>query len=297
MNTDQEIRTAAFNWLTENALLNDNVFLRKDMEKGFDFKGDRVPLVGPVGIFKPRIMGFPLSITSAPKGPYDDKFTEDGLLSYRYRGTNPQHHDNAGLREVMRRNLPLIYFLGFVSGKYIAAWPVFIIEDDPITLRFKVAVDNKNLLSQEPNEMNDGNEDLRKYITATIRLRYEQKDFREKVIHAYRSQCAFCRLKHTELLDAAHILPYNEPKCRSTVDNGLSLCKIHHAAFDKFILGVTSDYIIKVRSDILEEFDGPMLQHGLKGLHNQPIILPHQIEWQPNRQFLDIRFERFRRVG
>jgi len=34
-------------------------------------------------------------------------------------------------------------------------------------------------------------------------------------------------------------------------------------------LGVTPDYIIQVREDILEEEDGPVLQHDLKGLHVQ----------------------------
>ncbi len=38
-------------------------------------------------------------------------------------------------------------------------------------------------------------------------------------------------------------------------------------AYDAFIIGVTPDYIIQVRAYILEEEDGPVLQHGLMGLH------------------------------
>jgi hypothetical protein len=37
------------------------------------------------------------------------------------------------------------------------------------------------------------------------------------------------------------------------VENGLSLCKLHHSAYDAFIIGVTPDYVIQVRADILEE--------------------------------------------
>ena len=77
----------------------------------------------------------------------------------------------------------------------------------------------------------------------------------------------FCRLKHRELLDVAHVIPDNMPEGKSTIENGLSLCKLHHSAYDAFIIGVTPDYIIQVREDILEEEDGPVLQHGLKGLH------------------------------
>ena len=56
-----------------------------------------------------------------------------------------------------------------------------------------------------------------------------------------------------ELLDAAHIIPDNMPKGKSTIENGLSLCKLHHSAYDAFVIGVTPDYIIQVRADILEE--------------------------------------------
>ena len=121
-----------------------------------------------------------------------------------------------------------------------------------------------------------------------------QRGFRERVLHAYRSQCSLCKLKHLELLDAAHIIPDGEPESRPTVDNGLSLCKLHHAAFDSFIIGITPDYKIEVRKDILDETDGPMLQHALKGLHSNKIILPNHEKDYPNKSFLDIRYQRFR---
>ena len=74
-------------------------------------------------------------------------------------------------------------------------------------------------------------------------------------------QRALCRLKHRELLDAALIIPDNMPEGKSTIENGLSLCKLHHSAYDAFIIGVTPDYIIQVRADILEEEDGLSFGH------------------------------------
>ena len=74
----------------------------------------------------------------------------------------------------------------------------------------------------------------------------------------------------------------------------MALCKLHHAAFDRFILGITPNYIIEVRQDILEEIDGPMLQHGLKDLHQSKIILPKNQSFWPNRDALDDRYQRFR---
>jgi hypothetical protein len=60
------------------------------------------------------------------------------------------------------------------------------------------------------------------------------------VLRAYRDCCAVCRLRHEELLDAAHILPDGHPRGEPVVRNGLALCKLHHAAFDRHILGIRS---------------------------------------------------------
>jgi len=101
-----------------------------------------------------------------------------------------------------------------------------------------------------------------------------QRAFRTRVLVAYRSQCAFCRLRYVELLDAAHIIPDKDPAGEPLVTNGLSLCKIHHAAFDRHFIGVSPDYEIVVREDLLSEEDGPMLTHGIQGLHQRKLIMP-----------------------
>ena len=106
-----------------------------------------------------------------------------------------------------------------------------------------------------------------------------------------------CRLKHRELLNAAHIIPDNMLEGKSTIDNGLSLCKLHHSAYDAFIIGVTPDYVIQVREDILEEEDGPVLQHGLIGLHKSTLVLPRSKSRYPSREALEWRYSRFTRAG
>ncbi|WP_421732959.1 HNH endonuclease [Cellulomonas sp.] len=55
---------------------------------------------------------------------------------------------------------------------------------------------------------------------------------------AYETRCAICQLGHGSLLDAAHIVPDGEELGLPTTSNGLSLCKIHHAAYDQNMLGV-----------------------------------------------------------
>ena len=302
MDIDLQVRIAAFTWLSEQVNSQGDVLPRKVLESGFEFQGQRIPLVAPQGIFKPQILDLPLSITTAPKGPYDDYFGKDNFLIYRYRGTDPNHRDNIGLRKVFELKRPLVYFHGIEPGKYLATYPVYIIGDDPSNLTFKVAVDDaipvyettENNFTRQVAEISDARH---AYLTSTVKVRLRQRSFREKVLDAYKSQCAFCRLKHRELLDAAHIIPDNLPEGKSTVENGLSLCKLHHAAYDSFLIGVTPDYIIHVREDILEEEDGPVLQHGLKGLHRTKIILPVSKDKYPNKVALDWRYSRFTKAS
>ena len=72
----------------------------------------------------------------------------------------------------------------------------------------------------------------------------------------------------SKLLDAAHIVgDRRHERGDPMVPNGLAMCKIHHAAFDTNILGIRPDRVVEIRSDILEEHDGPMLRHGLQELH------------------------------
>ena len=106
-NHDARVRVAAFDWLTEQVLKYGDVLPRQILAQGFYLDDIRVPLVGPQGIFKPRILDeVPLSITTAPEGPYDDAFGADELLRYRYRGTDPNHRDNRWLRNAMAYRLP-----------------------------------------------------------------------------------------------------------------------------------------------------------------------------------------------
>jgi putative restriction endonuclease len=66
--------------------------------------------------------------------------------------------------------------------------------------------------------------------------------------------------------------------------------QIRNAAFDKNIIGINPDYQIKVRKDILEEIDGPMLKYGIQFLENGKMILPKIKNNWPDRERLEMRF-------
>jgi len=302
---DTPIRLAAFEWLKEQSQIYDDVLPRGLLENGFNFQGNQIFLVGASGIWKPKIMEYPISITTTTNSLYSDPPSSDfKFLQYSYRGTDPNHRDNVGLRKMMDKQIPLIYFFSVFKGKYLAVFPVFIVGNDEKALKFKVSLDDMSILNKHTSRMNydlvqDGedSEIRRAYLTSTIMVRIHQKAFRERILRAYNNQCSLCRLKHRELLDAAHIIPDMHEEGFPVVQNGLSLCKIHHAAFDKNILGINPDYVIKLRKDILTETDGPMLKYGIQSLENQKIVLPSKSKEWPDQDKLEQRFNLFLKAG
>lgn len=297
---DARVRAAAFEWLQSQIALVGDVLPWALLLHGFEFEGQRVPLLSQQGIFKPAILEIPLSIRTSPDGRYHDAIRPDRLLEYSYRGTDLGHRDNRGLRAAMAERLPLIYFHRVGRGRYLATWPVFIVGDDPNRLVFSVAVDDISQLEWSPDSAWTGGENpdiRREYLTVAARHRLHQRAFRERVLDAYRHQCAFCRLKHDELLDAAHIIPDTEPEGEAAVSNGLALCQLHHGAFDRFFIGVRPDYVIEVRPDLLEEEDGPTLKHAIQGLHGRSIAAPRAHELKPSVELLTVRYDRFLEVA
>lgn len=299
--SDYELRLAAFDWLGKQALICPDTLPRKLLEEGFVYNNIKIPLVGPPGIFKPRVFELPLSITTTSSGPYDDSIGPGSFLRYRYRGTDPQHRDNVGLRQAMERRVPLVYFFSSLPGKYLATWPVYIIGDNVRELAFRVAVDDVQFLdrAREESIAQDVEHDLaildrRAYITSKFQQRLHQRYFHDIVLDAYRYRCACCQLRHDELLDAAHIIPDKQPDGLPIVNNGLALCKLHHAAFDSHMIGISPDYYIHVRQDVLTEKDGPMLIHGLQKLDGGSIMLPRKRQAYPDKTLLAKRFQAFK---
>ncbi len=249
------------------------------------------------GIWKPAVCRLPLSITTTLNGPYRDAFNEEhGEIDYAYQGSDPRRWDNEGLRQAMREQRPLVYFhpVAF-PGRYIASYPVFVVRDDQPSLRFSVQLDEAaRAINPEVSAIGEDRHIRRAYYTATVKRRVHQASFRESVLAAYRQMCALCRLRHTELLDAAHIVADSDPDGEPRISNGLALCKLHHAAFDNFFFTVTPEYRVEVRASLLLEIDGPMLVVGLQQIHGQAIQLPRNVNQRPDQDQLARRLDRFR---
>lgn len=115
---------------------------------------------------------------------------------------------------------------------------------------------------------------LRVYLKKSL---VREAFFRKAVIHLYDYRCAFCRMKVTRslnqsIVDGAHIKPFSK-FFDSQVDNGISLCKNHHWAFDQGWFGIDDHYKIIVASDLEEE--SPNSKKLMKDFQGEFILLPN----------------------
>ncbi|HEY6015237.1 MAG TPA: HNH endonuclease, partial [Gaiellaceae bacterium] len=265
---------------------------------GFPFRGRRVPFLSTQkGIFRAAAQSGPavLSIQTSSKSPYDDEEVEGGFL-YAYRAGSPDQPDNRALRAAYTLEVPIVYFVATRPGWYKPLYPCFVVDDDLVERRVLVSPGRMvgPLDEREPIPFEDPIE--RRYAVRETRVRVHQARFRGRVIPAYGSRCAICRLKETRLLDAAHIVGDLEVRGEPVISNGLSLCSIHHRAFDQDLVGVSPDYDVVVSRRLLDEDDGPMLEL-LKGFHGRKIEIPVRRTWRPDRERLATRFDRFTSAG
>lgn len=292
------LRTAVFTHLEKLLESNPSGALSSEEINAFTYGTEQIRLIVQNGIRKLQRSDAALTIrtTYTPPSkvpPYVDTPDKDGMVRYKYQGTDPDHHNNRGLRNAMEAGLPLAYFLGIAKGIYLPIFPVYLMREIRDKHEFVVGFDKLNFESEFSTF-----EDLqRSYSEGVTKTRLHQPLFRVRVLHAYETSCAICKFRHPELLDAAHIIPDGQRGGEPIVTNGLALCKIHHAAYDNNLLGINSDGVVKVQGRLLSEVDGPMLLHGFQEVNGAKIYLPRERAARPDRERLAERFEQFQRAG
>ena len=296
---DEALRAAAFAYLSALAAASGGPVQRQELET-FLFEGTAVRLLAPQqGIWTPRGLPAALSILTTYASrpdlrPYQDDPGQDGYPRYKWRGSDPHHHDNISLRRAMVLHRPLIWFVGIAPGIYQANFPVWLVAEEPEQQQFVVTLDeimrrewHQGLVSVSPFDP------TRRYAERIVLQRLHQRPFRDRVLLAYETQCALCQLRHRSLLDAAHIKEDSDGG-EPIIPNGVAMCAIHHRAFDANVLGVRPDYVVEIRADVLAEHDGPTLQHALQSLHGEVIGLPRRRAERPSRELLGERYKHFR---
>jgi putative restriction endonuclease len=227
-----------------------------------------------------------LSINTTKSGKYEDQEVSGGLWRYDYQSGGTAGK-NTKMRKAMELQLPLIWFVQQDSGRYVP-YRVFIINDFPDEGYCLIAPERYLAIAATSESLIE-----RRYAERMMKQRLHQPAFRARVISAYDTKCAICRIGHGRLLDAAHITPDSDETSSTSVTNGLSLCKIHHTAYDINIVGIDADYKVHIRRDILRETDGPMLEHGIKEMDKTMLWVPVAVGQKPDPSRLEIRFKEF----
>lgn len=256
----------------------------------FTVDGTSLPLIDySRGIRNPRALEATLSVVSSADGPYSDELIAPGIWRYDFRAGSSQGGDNRKLIEAHRLGVQIIMFRKLQPNIYQVIYPARVAHVDIERGYVVVSLEElADMADHAPSAVE------RRWAEYVAKRRVHQPAFRGMVLRAYDTQCTVCRLKHAELLDAAHITADGDTTGDATVTNGLAMCKIHHAAYDRDFLGITPDYTIKINKELLREVDGPMLKHGLQEMHDHRIELPKRNAEHPNQDRLAHRFERFK---
>jgi putative restriction endonuclease len=111
--------------------------------------------------------------------------------------------------------------------------------------------------------------------------------FRKLVVREYDYRCAFCKLRITRdpnqnIVDGAHIKPFSE-FLDSKIDNGLSLCKNHHWAFDLGWFSIDDNDQILVAAGL---DDSSPYTRAMKDFDREPIALPSNERYFPRLESL-----------
>lgn len=291
---EHDVRRAVFSWLASAERAGQSVFTLRELVQDFAWQGSRLPLADRHGrgIHSPAPLQATLSVLSSWRsvtelGYHDSVDEEAGVITYSYEGR--EGGTNIKLQRAAAAGIPIVYFRAIGPSQYAPYFPVRV-EDLASERVFRLHMDEVVLFQEEPA---DPFALERSYIERTMWSRVHQPAFRGMVMQAYQERCAVCSFAHPQLLDAAHILSDRHERGVPATSNGLSLCKMHHSAYDRNFLGIGPDLEVVIPARLLAERDGPMLRHGLQEMHGHRITVPSRPADQPNRGHLAERFEAF----
>ena len=146
-------------------------------------------------------------------------------------------------------------------------------------------------LKHEPIEKSAGIED--DYLPeegrereAIVKTRVNQKFFHDTVLASYDNKCCITGINLPGLLVAGHIVPWSkDKKNRLNPSNGLCLNSLHHAAFDRGFITLTTDYIITLSKIVFDQKKIDVAKQFFIPYENKKISLPQR--FLPDKSFLE----------
>lgn len=146
----------------------------------------------------------------------------------------------------------------------------------------------KELIGQSDNLNNqnaDGEFDTSEgVLTITHARQKRDPNFRIKVYNAYNNKCAMCGIG-LELIEAAHIVPHSHELGTDEIDNGISLCALHHTAYDRSLIYFDEQLDILINESKMEYLEKVGLDSGIRKFEKlafDKIQIPENHTLRPN---------------
>lgn len=292
---------AMMRWFEDRRLEGRELVPFAELDRGFHWHGHTIKLIArSQGIWKPA--GFEAALTfktAAPRSgrpaPYEDRVGEDGILRYKMAPTRDKEWSNRAMMIAAERRYPLAWLVGTKPADtlfYYARFPAYIKDVDPRSREFLIFIGDTadsttslDVTTPVPIE--------KRYASRWTKARLHQHDFREQVISAYDISCAVCDLPHAQLIEGAHITPDSDASGAPEVSNGIALCRVHHTAYDRNLLGIDDQLRVHIADravmremtthrPALSPFEGRRLMH-----------IPSRRILQPDDARLHARFHEF----
>lgn len=119
--------------------------------------------------------------------------------------------------------------------------------------------------SDRLNEQNqDGAVDFPEGHLTITHTRYKRDPrFKTIVYDAYDNRCAMCGIQ-LELIEAAHIVPHSHEKGTDEIGNGISLCALHHTAYDRSLIFFDEEFNIRINDSKMDYLQKVGLDSGFR---------------------------------
>ena len=224
--------------------------------------------------------GFDFAKHSGPLGKSPSiQINEETLRSAHASGFAPHNKGNGELAIALRPDFIGSYIenleeLHKCGASPRAAHVLDEIADDPEN------VEDSEIIRDVPPE--------RRYAVFSTKKALRDIGFRNRVLTAYGNKCALCGLQ-LKLLDAAHILPVFHADSTDETSNGVSLCTLHHRAYDRGFVTFDERYGTHVNEEMVKDFRKTSHDGGIDDFRRiiKPlIILPPDRRDRPNPDFV-----------
>jgi hypothetical protein len=271
---------------TSDHLVVDHVYTREDLRQQFSITDATLN----TGVFRPKdtasVWLFITEEKTSDRTQYHDRLDGDLL---HWQGQTSGRTDSL-IIDHRHRGLEILVFLRKRKYEFPGAGFRYIglfnyvshSGGGPTDFILRRAISDAALIAPEQADADDFDpddiEDARERVARTIAQRRGQQAFRDALLAAYEERCAISGCTVVDVLEAAHIVPY-QGSATNVVSNGLLLRADLHVLFDCGLIAIDPDKMVVVISSSLRNT-------GYQQLNGKAVRLPKAPAHRPNRKAL-----------